>query len=105
MKFVFMPLFFRWCTKLKSCSTSLYSAEQSLKFRTYSEKHSLSHGKSCTPYLVSIGPLEYFGGTAGLLRSESLALPERSAEQSGDKKEGCLKKFQMQLLSSFKRRI
>ena len=100
-----MPLCFRWPTKLKTYRTSLHSAEQSLKFRKDSEKHSLRHGKSSTPYLVCIGPRGYFGGTAGFLRSESLALPARSAEQSGNQKEGSLKKFQGQILNSFKRRI
>ena len=105
MKFVFMPLWFRWCTKLKTCRTSLHSVEQSLKCRKYSEKHGLRHGKSSTPYLVSIVPRGYFRGTAGFLCSESLASPERSAENSGDQKERSLKKFQRELLNSFKRRI
>ena len=104
MKFVFMPLCFHWRTELKTCRTSLHSARQSLKFRKYSEKHSIRHGKSSTPYLVSIGPRGYFERTASFLRSEPLASPARSAEQCGDQKEGSLKKFQGQILNSFKRR-
>ena len=105
MKFIFMPLCFRWCTKLKTCRTSLHSAEQSLKFRKYPEKRSLRHGNSSTGYLVSMVPRANFGGTAGFLRSESLASPVRSAEQSGDQKERSLKEFKGQILNSFKRRI
>ena len=67
--------------------------------------YGLRHGKSSTPYLVSIVPPGYFGGTAGFLRSESLASPARSAEQSGDQKETSLKKLPGQILNSFKRRI
>ena len=76
-----------------------------IEVQKYSEKQSLRHGKSSTPYLVFIGPRGYFGGTAGFLRSEPPASPERSAEQAGDQKERSLKKFQGQLLKTFKRRI
>ena len=105
MKSVFLPLRFRWRTKLKTCRTSLHSVEHPLKFRKYPEKHSLRNRQSSTPFRVSIVPRGNFGGTAGFLRSELLVLPPTSAERSRDQKERSLNKFHGQILNSFKKQI
>ena len=56
---------------MKTCRTSLHSAEQSLKFKIYPEKYSLSYGKAHTLFGLHYS----FGETAGFLRSEPLAPP------------------------------
>ena len=50
MKFVFMPLCFRWRANLELCRTSLHTAEQSLKFKI-TQKRTVQ-GMERLPHLI-----------------------------------------------------